>query len=198
MITKSAWRPARPTDRTMCVRARMVFAAVFLAVLWIAAPAPAAGQVFDTYRLGPGDRLKITVTGHPRDSGEFEVDGLGNMNYPPLGRIKAEGRTIAEMRELIRARLDKSFDIDPAVSVQILNFRPVFVYGEVKRAGSYPYAVGLTVRRAIAIAGGFTSRARRSPVSLIREGGKGMDRLERALDAPVLPGDIIEVSRKLK
>ena len=174
------------------------FAAVLLVVAGVAAAGSAAGQALDGYRLGPGDRFRITVTGHPRDSGEFEVDGLGNLAYPPLGRIMAQGRTVAELQTLIRAGLGKSFDIDPAVTVEVLNFRPFYIYGEVKRAGSYPYAAGLTVQRAVDMAGGYTPRARKTPVKLIREGDKGMANVIAAPDSPVLPGDIIEVSRRLK
>ncbi len=179
------------------MRARL-FAAVLLVVCGVTAADTAAGQALDTYRLGPGDRIRITVTDNPRDSGEFEVDGLGNMTYPPLGRIKAEGQTVAGMQKFIRAGLDKSFEIDPAVRVEVLNFRPFYIYGEVKRAGSYPYAPGLTVQRAVDMAGGYTPGARRAPVKLVREGDKGMANVMAAPDAPVLPGDIIEVSRRLK
>lgn len=179
-------------------RGARLFAAVLLVVCGVTAADTAAGQALDTYRLGPGDRVRITVTDNPRDSGEFEVDGLGDMTYPPLGRIKAEGRTVAGMQKFIRAGLDKSFDIDPAVRVEVLNFRPFYIYGEVRRAGSYPYALGLTVQRAVDMAGGYTPRARRAPVKLIREGDKGMANVMATPDAPVLPGDIIEVSRRLK
>lgn len=161
------------------------------------ADADAVARTFDAYRLGPGDRLRITVIGHPRDSGIFEVDGLGNMAYPPLGSLKARGNTVAEMQVVLRARLDREFDFDAPVRIDILIFRPFFIYGEVKRAGSYPYATGLTVRRAVSIAGGFTSVARRSEVNLIREGRKGLEKHTGGLERKVLPGDIIEVSRQL-
>ncbi len=177
--------------------AMRLFATVLLVSFCIASPGAAGGRTLESYRLGPGDRLKVTVSAHPRESGEFEVDGLGIMAYPPLGRIKAQGRTVAEMQGLLRAELAKSLINDPKVTVDILNFRPFYIYGEIKRAGSYPYVLGLTVRRAVAIAGGFTRRGRRSPVNLIREGRNGMEKSSEKLDVPVLPGDIIEVSRRL-
>lgn len=177
--------------------AMRLFATFLLVTFCIASSGAAVGRTLDSYRLGPGDRVEVTVSGHPGESGEFEVDGLGNMAYPPLGRIKAQGRTVAEMQALLRAELGKSLIADPRVTVDILNFRPFYIYGEIKRAGSYPYVRGLTVRRAVAIAGGFTQRGRRSPVSLIREGRNGMEKSSEELDVPVLPGDIIEVSRRL-
>ncbi len=157
----------------------------------------AAAQALDAYRLGPGDRLKVTVFDHPRESGEFKIDSLGNISYPLLGRILVRGSTIALLTEYIRATLDKKYIVNPRVSVEVLNYRPFYIYGEVNRAGSYPYVIGLTVRRAVAIAGGFTRRARRAPVTLVREAVRGVDKLDLQLDDHVLPGDIIEIERRL-
>ncbi len=174
---------------------------LFLSLSLLAPPAvaPAHAQVtgIEDYRLGPGDRLKVTIFGHPQESGEFEVDGSGNLAYPLLGRVPARGRTVPEVQETIREELDRRFIVDPRVSIEVLNYRPFYIYGEVNRAGSYPYVSGLTVRRAVAIAGGFTRRARNEPVTVIREEPKGVDKIDSALDSPVLPGDIIEVSRRL-
>ena len=165
-------------------------------------PDPAGGVSAQTagledYRLGPGDRLKVTVFGHPQESGEFEIDGSGNLAYPLLGRVPARGKTLPDLQEFIRAELDKRFIVDPRISIEVLNYRPFYIYGEVNRAGSYPFVSGLTIRRAVAIAGGFTRRARREPVTLIRERQKGVEKISSALDIPVLPGDIIEVPRRL-
>ena len=151
----------------------------------------------EDYRLGAGDRLKVTVFGQPQESGEFEVDGSGNLAYPLLGRVPARGRTVPELQEFIRQQLDEKFIVDPRVSLEVLNYRPFYIYGEVNRAGSYPYVSGLTVRRAVAIAGGFTRRARREPVTVIRERREDVAKIDTELDVPVLPGDIIEVSRRL-
>jgi len=161
------------------------------------AAAPAAAQGLEAYRLGPGDRLKVTVFGHPQESGEFEVDSLGNISHPLLGGVQARGKTLAEMQAHIRRELNESFIVDPRVSVEILNYRPFYIYGEVNRAGSYPYVVGLTVRRAVAIAGGFTRRARHAPAVRVRDTGEGVDKEEIGIDAAVLPGDIIEIGRRL-
>jgi polysaccharide export outer membrane protein len=159
--------------------------------------AGAVAQSLDAYRLGPGDRLKLTVFDHPKESGEFEVDSLGKVSHPLIGGIEARGRTIAEFQEYIRKTLDEKFIVNPKVSVEVLNYRPFYIYGEVNRGGSYPYVVGLTVRRAIAMAGGFTRRARKSPVLLVRDEAKGVEKFDRELDEIVLPGDIVEVQRRL-
>ena len=85
---------------------------------------------------------------------------------------------------------------DPRVTVEVLTYRPFYIYGEVQNPGSYPYVIGLTVRRAVAISGGFTRRARHSPVTVIRERAQGVSELSTELDAPVYPGDVIEISRR--
>ena len=170
---------------------------ILVAALALApASAPAYAQGLDAYRLGPGDRLKVSVFGHPDESGEFEIDGSGNVAYPLLGRVSAEGRTLTEIQEYIRIELDRNFIVNPRVSVEIVNYRPFYIYGEVQRAGSYPFVAGLTVRRAVAIAGGFTRRARHAPVMVIREQQKGVAKTMAELDVPVFPGDIIEISRR--
>jgi len=172
----------------------LLLAFVFLAVVHAT---NAAAQSQSAYLLGPGDRLKVTVFDHPRESGEFVVDGLGVINYPLLGRIRVQGSTIGQLTDYLRTSLDKKYIVDPRISVEIVNYRSFYIYGEVNRAGSYPYVIGLTVRRAIAIAGGFTRRARRAPVTLIREAAKGVDKLDLQLDDHVLPGDILEIERRL-
>lgn len=170
--------------------------AAFISPVWAQTPQVAGG--LDAYRLGPGDRLKVTVFDHPQESGNFEVDSLGNIAYPLLGRIEARGKTVAEFQDALTKELDAKFIKDPRVSVEVLNYRPFYIYGEVNRAGSYPYVVGLTVRRAVAIAGGYTRRADRSPVIVIRDAIKGgPEKLELGLEQPVLPGDILEVDRRL-
>lgn len=172
---------------------------VFSLFLGLAAGNGALAQTagLEDYRLGPGDRLKVTIFGHPQESGEFEVDGSGNLAYPLLGRVPARGKTLPALQEFIRVELDKKFIVDPRVSIEVLNYRPFYIYGEVNRAGSYPFVSGLTIRRAVAIAGGFTRRARREPVVLIREREVGVEKLDSEIDIPVLPGDIIEVRRRL-
>jgi len=162
-----------------------------------AVAAGAADPALDAYRLGPGDRLKLTVFGHPKESGEFEVDSLGKVSHPLIGGVDAKGKTIAEFQEYVRKTLDEKFIVNPKVSVEVLNYRPFYIYGEVNRGGSYPYVVGLTVRRAVAIAGGFTRRARKTPVLLVRDEAKGVRKFDRELDEAVLPGDIVEVQRRL-
>jgi polysaccharide export outer membrane protein len=157
----------------------------------------ARAQDLSDYRTGPGDRLKIAVFGHPEESGEFEIDGTGTFGYPLLGRVAAKGHTASEIQAYLQEELDRRFIVDPRITVEVLRYRPYYIYGEVEKSGSYPYVSALTVRRAVAIAGGFTRRARHAPVNIVREASDRAIVLDADLDVPVLPGDIIEVRRRL-
>ena len=184
----------------------------------------ARAQNIAEYRLGTGDKLRVTVFGQPDMSGEFAVDAAGQVTVPLVGAIDAARLTVAELTKSITDRLAKDFLVDPKVSVDVLNYRPFYVLGEVKSPGSYAYVVGINIRQAIAIAGGFNRRAKTSEVTLYRDSRmnqKGtipaeMDRqlvgqrfgerqdhqlideeFEADLDAPVLPGDTIDVDRRL-
>lgn len=149
------------------------------------------------YKLGPGDLLQVTVFQQPDLSGKFEVDGNGNLVLPLVGAIHAEGRTQTEVQDQLIESLNKSFLVNPKVTVQILNYRPFYILGEVSKPGSYPYVVGITVRQAVAIAGGYTRRARISPVRVIHSGSTGANAENLVADDPVLPGDTIEIDRRL-
>jgi polysaccharide export outer membrane protein len=162
------------------------------------AVSPGAGSTdISAYRLGPGDKVKVTIFGQDKESGAFEIDGSGNMAYPLLGNVPAQGLTVPELQERLRTELDRSFIVNPRVSVEVQNYRPFYIYGEIQKAGSYPYVTGLTVRRAIAIAGGYTRRARYAPVQVTREEVRGSREYDLELDMPVLPGDTIQVMQRL-
>jgi polysaccharide export outer membrane protein len=159
--------------------------------------APVAGQPAEMYRLGVGDRVAIKVFGQNELSGEFEIDGSGQISYPLLGQLQAVGHTVDELRGVITDDLNRDFVVEPRVSVEVLNFRPFFILGQVNSPGSYPYVNGLSVRQAVAVAGGFTRRARQSEAILVRDGENGTRRFRATLNAPVLPGDTIEIERRL-
>lgn len=150
-----------------------------------------------SYRMGSGDRLAISVFGHPDLSGEFEVDGVGEIAYPLLGQVQASGHTLEELRGIISDDLNRDFVVEPRVSVEVLNFRPFYILGQVNAPGSYPYLAGLNVRQAVAIAGGFTRRAEQSEVVIVRESETGDIKYAATPNAPVLPGDTVEVRRRL-
>ncbi len=134
--------------------------------------APVAGAFADdSYRLGTGDKLKIVVYGEDDLSGEFFVDGSGQIQLPLLGQVKAAGLTVHEFVDEVGARLGAKYLRDPKVSVQIENYRPFYIIGEVNKPGEYPYESGLSALGAVALAGGYTYRADDSDIYIRRSGG---------------------------
>lgn len=157
---------------------------------------PEQANVPQVYRLSPGDKLEINVFGEPDLSGEFDVNQNGNVTYPLLGQVEARGRTVAELRDAVARQLNARYLVDPKVSVEVLNYRPFFILGEVNNPGSYPFQAGMNVREAVALAGGYTRRAVTSEMILIRPTEDSEVKLEVQPRARVLPGDTIEVQRR--
>jgi polysaccharide export outer membrane protein len=156
----------------------------------------AAAEDISGYKLGSGDKVRVTVFGHEDLSGEFEVDGSGNVSLPLIRNIKAEGLTPRELEQVIADRLSPDYLVNPRVSVEVLNYRPFYIYGEVTKPGSFPYVNGMTVINAVAMAGGFTYRARTSRVRIIRANDPSRTPQDADKDTPVLPGDVIEVPER--
>jgi protein involved in polysaccharide export with SLBB domain len=156
----------------------------------------AAAEDISGYKLGSGDKVRVTVFGHEDLSGEFEVDGSGNVSLPLIRNIKAEGLTPRELEQVVADRLSPDYLVNPRVSVEVLNYRPFYIYGEVTKPGSFPYVNGMTVINAVAMAGGFTYRARTSRVRIIRANDPSRTPQDADKDTPVLPGDVIEVPER--
>jgi|TARA_R110002072_G_scaffold19100_15_gene71129 polysaccharide export outer membrane protein len=153
-------------------------------------------KVTEVYKLATGDRLRITVFGHTDVSGEFDVDGNGQINFPLLGPVLVAGRSIKEVRTTIQDNLNRDYLVDPKVSVEVLNFRPFFILGQVNQPGQYPFTIGLNVRQAVALAGGYTRRADTSSMVLIRSNASGITELKAEENTIILPGDTIEIDRR--
>ncbi|NJO55627.1 MAG: polysaccharide export protein [Rhodospirillales bacterium] len=166
--------------------------------LWLGALllTPGMARADAGYILGPGDELRVTVFGQDDLSGEFEVDAAGSVALPLIQSVPAKGKTPQELEKEIAGRLSPDFLKDPRVSVEVLNYRPFYIYGEVIRPGGYPYVNGMTVHNAIALAGGFTYRARTSSVVIRRTLDGTVLEDTASLDATVSPGDVIEVRER--
>lgn len=159
----------------------------------------AVGADVDTksvYRLSAGDEVRITVYGHEDLSGEFEVDGTGRLSLPLIREVEAEGMTVKELEGAITAKLQPDYLKNPRVSVDMLNYRPFYIIGEVNSPGSYPYVNGMTVLNAVAVAGGFTYRANKDKVKLLRGADDSQEEIRARDDTLVLPGDVIEVPER--
>jgi len=148
------------------------------------------------YRLGPGDQVRMTVFRHEDLSGEFEIDGEGFFAMPLVGEIMTAGMTARELENEIETRLKGGgYLVSPQVSIEVLNYRPFYIIGEVNNPGSYQYVNGMTLINAVALAGGFSYRADQDDVVISRGGSEGT-RIEALPDTAVLPGDIIEVPER--
>lgn len=149
------------------------------------------------YRLGNGDKVEVTVFGHDDLSGEYTVDGAGNFSMPLIGSVPAKNLTAGELEALIVSMLKPDYLVNPRVSIEVLNYRPFYILGEVEKPGSYPFVDGMTYLNAVAIAGGFTYRAKKSHALVVRAGGDSDDEARVQLDEMVEPGDTIRIAERL-
>lgn len=147
------------------------------------------------YRLGAGDKLRITVYNEEDVSGEYEVDSSGNVSLKMIGPVAAVGRTLPELSKAIETKLLDGYLLNPRVAIDVLNYRPFYVLGEVNSPGSYPYVAGITVLKAIALAGGYTFRARTSKIELIHANEPDNPILVDQ-NTLLLPGDIIRIKER--
>ena len=148
------------------------------------------------HRLGIGDKVKVTVFGETDLSGQYEIGATGALSLPLIGEIPAKGAGVNELRDAIAARLRVGYLKDPKVSVEILTYRPFYVHGEVKSGGEIAFKNGVTIRDAIAIAGGYTYRANHDYVLLIAEGTSREVRVALPSTYGVMPGDNIRVPER--
>jgi protein involved in polysaccharide export with SLBB domain len=154
-------------------------------------------QTAPDYRLGPGDKLKVTVFGNQDVSGEAVIDPQGRIAVSLIGQVQAGGRTVAEVEKTIIELLNKDYIVDPKVTIEVLNYRPFFILGEVNKPGSYYYIAGLNLRQAVAIGGGYTRRARTSEALIHRPEADGEVTITAHPETLILPGDTIDVPRRL-
>ncbi len=148
------------------------------------------------YKLGAGDKIRVITFGEEALTGEFQVGGSGKVSLPLIGEVAAAGLTIPEFQKAVETSLKDGYLRDPRVSVEVLNYRPFYILGEVKKPGEYPYTNGLTVMNAVATAEGFTYRANMKRVFIKRSDSS--DEQEYPLDSvtPVAPGDTIRVAER--
>ena len=145
------------------------------------------------YRLGPNDVIKVQVFGEEDITTETRVSGDGKIGLPLLGVLEIKGLTVKETEELIAKRLAEGYLKNPRVSVYITKYRNFYATGEVKLPGGYPFEDGLTILKAVTIAGGFTDKASKGRIKIKRLKGEEEESIPARLEDPVLPGDIIVV-----
>lgn len=182
---------------------RAAFAAAPRAVsapVVVAAPVAYAEPVpvrYDAaYHLDAGDKLRVVVYGQEGLTNSYAIDAGGSITMPLIGSVPARGRTTAGLAAAISAKLRAGFIRDPSVAVEIEAYRPFFILGEVAAPGQYPYVPNMTVESAVAIAGGFSPRARRDSVTVTHTDASGTARFVVPPGSPVRPGDTVLVSER--
>jgi polysaccharide export outer membrane protein len=144
------------------------------------------------YRLDSGDRISIKVFNEDELSTDVLINDSGLINYPHLNEVKLSGFTIAEVEAFIRNGLDGDYLKNPTVQVSILEYRPFYIDGEINNAGAYSYQPGLNVSKAVALAGGFSERASKSDIYIVRA-NKSHKKIKVSLTTPVYPGDVLTI-----
>lgn len=184
----------------MMSRFKALIAAAALAC--VACASPASTQPVPTvaaeaaYRLGAGDKLRITTFGEPQLSGEFALGGGGELAFPLLGVVPAGALTVAELRTKLEEGLRNGYLLEPRVAVEVLTYRPYYVLGEVGKPGEYAYSSGLTVLNAVAAASGFTYRANTKKVFIKRAGVAEEEAHPLTAGLAVQPGDTIRIGER--
>lgn len=164
------------------------------ALLVLGNSAAQASSELSSYKLGAGDLITIRVLGEEDLKREkVRLSDAGTISFPMLGEIKVKGMTVGALEEYITKGLKGRYLLDPQVTVMLEEYRNFFVNGQVDKPGGYPYIPGLTVRKAISLAGGFKERAARDKLNIIRDDDPTQTPRRVDMNAPVYPGDILTV-----
>jgi polysaccharide biosynthesis/export protein len=159
-----------------------------------AGPRPA---VYDQqYLLDAGDKLRVVVYGQEGLTNSYAIDAGGSITMPLIGAVPARGLTPAGLAAHITGRLRNGYIREPSVAVEIEAYRPFFILGEVAAPGQYPYVPNMSVESAVAIAGGFSPRAKRDAVTLTHTDPRGSIRAIVPLGTPLSPGDTVLVAER--
>lgn len=156
--------------------------------------APTVPQVLseDDYILGQGDEISILVFDEPDLTLDAQVGASGFINYSYLGNIQVAGQTPLQLEQQIASLLRDGYLVNPSVNVSVKEFRPFFIGGEVRSPGSYAYQPGLTLDKAIALAGGLTDRASTRRMFVVKANGAG-GQVKLSLADSVGPGDTVTI-----
>lgn len=187
--------------RTALTRLRSIgLAAILLAAVAGCAgtpPPPEPTPSLESYVIGAGDRVKVTVLEQENMTIETDVADDGTIEMPLVGSLRVAGRTASEARAALTERLARDYIKDPKVNFDVAKYRPFYVLGQVNRPGSYPFEPEVDIRKAVAIAGGFTRRADTGAAYLVRDIAGRSDRRLVGLGTRLYPGDVIEVDRRV-
>jgi polysaccharide export outer membrane protein len=150
----------------------------------------------EQYKLGVGDKVRITVYNEASLSGEFSVGSGGSLSLPLIGDVPVTGQTTEQVAAVVTSKLADGYVRDPKVSAEVTEYRPFYILGEIRSPGTYPYVVGLTALNAVATAQGFTPRANKSMVFIRRSGSDQEVAYELSPDLLIFPGDTVRVGER--
>lgn len=169
--------------------------ALLLAALALA-PTSHADSDNARYQLASGDVIRIGVFGEPDLSfEEIRLNDAGTFTYPFIGQVTARGRTAEQVETAITEKLKDGYLRDPRVTVSVITYREFYISGEVQKPGGYPYQPGLTLERAIALAGGLTERASVRRTTITRGSGEQRKAEKAELETSIYPGDTITIEQ---
>lgn len=155
-----------------------------------------ASAIEDAYRLGAGDKIRLIVFKEKDLSGEFDLDGNGVVSLPLIGQVSARNLTVRDLEQKVANKFREGYLRDPKVSIEVLTYRPFFILGEVKKGGEYPFKAGLTVRDAVAMAGGYTYRANNGKVHIRRANTDTEKVYDLNRKVLVYPGDNVRIPER--
>jgi polysaccharide biosynthesis/export protein len=164
--------------------------------VYSAAPPPPPARHDAGYKLDAGDKLRVVVYGQEGLTNTYAIDAGGAITMPLIGQVPARGRTPVALAADIAAKLRHGYIREPSVAVEIEAYRPFFILGEVAAPGQYPYVPNMTVESAVAIAGGFSPRAKRDMVTLTHTDASGAARYIVPLGTSLSPGDTVLVGER--
>jgi polysaccharide export outer membrane protein len=148
------------------------------------------------YTLGPGDKIRVNVFGQQDLNGDYAVDGAGFVQLPLVGEVKAAGLTVNDFQKEVTIAFSNGFLVNPNIEVYVIDYRPYYIMGEVNKPGPYAYVSGMNIITAVALAGGYTTRADKSDVYVRRNGSGKEVELPADETIKVNPGDIIRVTER--
>jgi polysaccharide export outer membrane protein len=148
------------------------------------------------YQLDTGDVVRVTVYGDAELSKSYRVDDSGAIAFPLVGAVPVRGATTGDAGKRLARALANGYMRSPDVAVEIEQYRPFYIQGEVRNAGQFAYVYGMSVRAAISTAGGFTETADRGQAVVYRQQENQMVKGVVDLDFPIYPGDTVVISER--
>ncbi|WP_293268644.1 polysaccharide biosynthesis/export family protein [Neptunomonas sp.] len=180
--------------RVCCLLCLFVFSQFSYSADVLQVAESARSEGLSDYRLGSGDLLGIKVFGEDDLSVEVRMSDAGTISYPFLGELRVKGLTTGALGDMLATQLRDGYLVNPSVSVTVLEYREFYINGAVKKPGAYPYQPGLTLQRAVSMAGGFTERASSSKFYLAHEKSASDIKPDKVkLNARIVPGDVITI-----